>query len=407
MCQRLAIALLMAAGLHVTDVTARPYPGFSGLAATADSAATAGNNPAGSTRLEKRAIEVEAMWFRSESKWESGFEESGDPSTSKSSSDTVVPRIFYVEPINENTAFSFTVLGAGFSDDLGDWPGRYFLREYDALYISALPSLARRLNDKWSVAGSVAITYASYEQERAVANLFDPGYGDGKSRIETDSVEFGFGLSALYEMDAATRLGIAWSSQIDATQEGKNRLSGLGPRTEEVMRNLGVLGADIEVQSQSPQSVLLGLYHEFSNRHAVTIDGAWIDFSEFRLSEFYFNGQGFLASEQKFKDILALAVSYSWPVAERWMLGIGGMVTSQMIDDEERTMSLRLDSIASLGVAAEWQWKPDYCIEASLSYMDFGDSPVSTEPIPGLGTFSGKYVSRATYLLQVSLKYGG
>ncbi len=403
---RIAGLCLLVTALYAVAADARPYPGLSGLTATADSAATAGSNPAGITRLDKRALEAEIMLFDSRSKWQSGFE-NGDTSTSKSSSSTLIPRIFFVEPIDERTSFAFTVLGAGFSDDLGDWPGRYFLREYDALYVSALPSLAYQLDDKWSVAGSIAITYASYEQERAVANIFDPGFGDGKSRIETDSLEYGFGLSALYEISAATRWGVAYSSQIDATQEGRNRLSRLGPRTEEVMRRLGVLDADVEVRSQSPQSIFVGVYHEFPNRHAITIDTAWIDFSEFQLSEFYFNGQGFLESEQKFDDIFAFAASYSWPVAERWMLGVGGLVTSQIIDDTQRTMSLRLDSIASLGVAAEWQWKPDYRIEASLSYMDFGDSPVSTPPIPGMGSFSGEYVSRATYLLQLSLKYGG
>jgi hypothetical protein len=36
---------------------------------------------------------------------------------------------------------------------------------------------------------------------------------------------------------------------------------------------------------------------------------------------------------------------------------VGGPVTSQLIDDEDRTMTLRLDAIWSAGVAAEWQWR--------------------------------------------------
>jgi long-chain fatty acid transport protein len=386
---------------------ARPYPGFSGLTATADSAATAGSNPAGATRFHKRAMEAELMWFDSESKWESGFEADGERSTSRSASDTFVPRIFYIQPLNHQFAFAFTVLGAGFSDDLGGWPGRYFVQEYDALYISALPSLAYRINEQWSVAGSVAITYASYEQERAVKNIFDPGFGDGRSRVETDSVEFGFGLSALYEPSEYTRWGVNYASSIDATQKGDNKLSGLGPRTSEVMQQLGIIAAKLEVESTSPQSLFLGVYHEFPNRHALTIDTAWIDFSEFRLSEFYFNGEAFVESDQDYNDVYALAASYTWPATDRWMLGVGGLVTSQMIDDEDRTMTLRLDAIWSLGVAAEWQWKPDYRVNASFSYMDFGDAPVTTDPIPGVGSFKGEYVDRATYLFQVSLKYGG
>ncbi len=401
---RTALAILLTA--QAAHVAARPYPGISGLAATADSAATAGNNPAGSARFSKRALEGELMLFHSESKWESGFSERGNLDASKDSGDTVVPRIFYIEPLNDRYTFAFTVLGAGFSDDLGDWPGRYFMREYDSLYISALPSLAYKLNDRWSVAGSVAITYASYEQERAVANIFDPGFGDGTSRIETDSTEFGYGFSALYQASEQTRWGITYNSAIDARQKGKNKLSGLGPRTTEVMQRLGAIGARVTVESTSPQSVLAGYYHEFPNGHAVTVDAAWINFSEFQLSEFYFNGEGFIESDNQYNDIYGLALSYTWPVAPRWMLGVGGMLTNQFIDDDDRTMTLRLDSIFSAGVAAQWQWKPDYRVKAALSYMDFGDAPVTTEPIPGIGSFQGEYTTRYTLLFQLSLSYG-
>jgi long-subunit fatty acid transport protein len=52
--------------LDSTLATARPYPGLSGLAASADSAETAATNPAGITRFRQRAVEVELMWFGSD-----------------------------------------------------------------------------------------------------------------------------------------------------------------------------------------------------------------------------------------------------------------------------------------------------------------------------------------------------
>jgi long-subunit fatty acid transport protein len=174
-----------------------------------------------------------------------------------------------------------------------------------------------------------------------------------------------------------------------------------------VIERLGIADAKLEVESTSPQSLFLGVYHEFDNRHAVTLDAAWIDFSEFRLSEFYFNGEAFLETETDTNDIYALAASYTWPVSDRWMLGVGGLATSQLIDDDERSMTLRLDAVWSFGFAAEWQWRPDYRIKASLSYLDFGEAPVTTRPIPGVGSFRGEYSDRATYLFQVSVKYGG
>ena len=179
--------------------------------------------------------------FTSESEWESEFSGTGTQFNSKDSSETVVPRVAIIQPINDKFSTSFTFLGTGFSDDLGDWPGRYFIESYDSVFISAFPSLAYRIDEQWSVATSVAITYTSFEQERAVRNIFDPGFGDGRSKIEADSVEVGFGLSTLYQSSPRTRWGLTYSSEINPSRDADNDFSGLGPNTEAVMRRVGIL----------------------------------------------------------------------------------------------------------------------------------------------------------------------
>ena len=385
---------------------ARPYPGVSGLAASADSAKTAATNPAGITRFTQRAAAAELMWFSSESDWESQFSNSSREFNSKDSGDTFVPRVFYLQPVSDNFSASFTFLGAGFSDDLGDWPGRYFLKSYDSTRVSAFPSLAYRIDDQWSVAGSVAITYSSFEQERAVRNIFDPGFGDGKSELETDGIDFGFGLSTLYQHSATTRLGLTYQSEVDSSQDADSEFSGLGPNTERVMTRLGLIGADIRVESTSPQSVLAGIYHEFANNHAVTVDVSWVDFSEFRLSEYYFNGTSFAINDTDYNDVYAVSTSYTWPVSPRWMLGVSALATNQMIDDDERDITFRLDSVWSVGAAAEWQWTDSRSVKMSLSYLDLGDAPATTPAIPGVGSLEGEFKSRDAILLQVGVTWG-
>lgn len=392
--------------LITTLAAARPYPGLSGLAASADSARTAGNNPAGITRFNKRAAEAEIMWFYSESKWESEFKDTGVQFNSEESGDTIIPRVFIIQPINDNYSFSFTVLGAGFSDDLGDWPGRYFIKSYDSVLINAFPSLAYRINEQWSVAGSLALSYSSYEQERAVRNIFDPGFGDGKAKLEADSFEVGFGLSTLYQQSDHTRWGLTYQSEIEPEQNADIKRSGLGPNTQTVMEQLGIIGSDVKVRSTSPQSVLAGVYHQFPNNHALTVDLAWINFSSFQLSEYYFNGEALSENEAKYKDIYSLTTSYTWPVSSRWMLGVSALVTNKMIDDEQRTMTLRLDSLWSAGVAAEWLWTESRTVKLSLSYMGLDDGPVTTPDIPGYGSLKGNYTQRDTLLFQIGMTWG-
>jgi long-chain fatty acid transport protein len=385
---------------------ARPYPLGTGLAAPADSAQTAGSNPAGISRFTARALSVELLYFSSESRWESAFSGTGREFNTNSSGDTVVPRIAVVQPINDRFSASFTFLGTGFADDLGEWPGRYFIQSYDSVFVSAFPSLAYRIDEQWSVAASAAITYNRFEQERAVRNIFDPGFPDGLSRIEADSVSFGFGLSALYQGSERTRWGLTYSSEINPRRSAANELSGLGPNTEAVMRGLGLLERSLTIESTSPQSVFAGVYHEFANRSAVTLDLAWIDFSNFRLSEFYYDGEAFVRNDSRYDDIYALSTSYTWPAAERWMLGVGALVTNQMIDDEQRGMTLRLDAVWSVGFTAEWQWTQKRRVMMGLSYFGLGDAPVATPSIPGLGSLEGRFKSRDTLLLQLGISFG-
>jgi long-chain fatty acid transport protein len=367
---------------------ARPYPLGTGLAASADSAQTAGSNPAGISRFTRRAVDADVLWLTSESEWESEFSGTGTRSNSKSSSDTVVPRFAIIQPINDRFSTSLTFLGTGFSDDLGDWPGRYFIQSYDSVFVSAFPSLAYRIDDQWSVAASAAITYSSFEQQR-----------------EADSVEVGFGLSTLYQSSERTRWGLTYSSEINPSRDADNELSGLGPNTERAMQRLGILDADLTIRSTMPESIVAGVYHEFADEAAVTADLAWINFSDFRLSEFYYNGQSFARSNPRYNDIYALSASYTWPVSSRWMLGVGGLVTNQMIDDDERTMTLRLDALWSLGLAAEWRWTDARSVKFSVSYVGMDDAPVSTPDIPGFGSLEGRFTSRDTLLFQVGVSW--
>jgi len=81
------------------------------------------------------------------------------------------------------------------------------------VYLSAYPSLARKVNDKLSLGASQALTYTSYEQIKAEPNV-DPGLGDGRLQIEADGTTVGFVLSrftnSATEHDSDSSIGRSW-----------------------------------------------------------------------------------------------------------------------------------------------------------------------------------------------------
>ncbi len=382
-----------------------PHPAMTGIAAAADSAAVSANNPAGMTRFDSRIMHGEILAFFTDNTWE-GQIGNGPEFRSEDSTTTIVPSGNLVLPFRDNWWFGFTILGSAFSDDFTDgWPGRYFMEEYDLFYVSAFPSLATKLTDKLSVAGSLAITYTSYEQIKAVPNL-DPGVGDGRLDIDTDGFTVGFALSALYEFTDKTRLGFSYRSELEPELDGKAKFSDLSPTTEAVLDAAGLLNASIDVTSRTPQPIIAGIFHEFDNTSSMTFDVVWADFSEFKLSEIYVNGDQLLDSDPEYDDIFAFSVGYNWPGPDRWRFGIGALYVDDMIEDDNRTITLRLDSMWSVGVGFEWQWKEQRKLTATLNYLQIDDAPVTSPDIPLIGSVTGSFSDRQTIWLQVGIDIG-
>jgi long-chain fatty acid transport protein len=383
-----------------------PYPAISGIAASADDASVAGMNPAAMTRFDERAMKFEILGFFSDSTFAGQVGKDGPEFKSSNNGTTIVPSANMVRPVRDNLWFGWTVLGSGFSEDYGDgWAGRYFIEEYDLISISAFPSLATKVNEKFSVAASLAITYTTYDQVKAVPNV-DPGFDDGTLKASTDGWSVGWALSGLYEFSEQTRAGLSYRSKIEPDLDGKAKFSGLGPITESILDAAGLLNAGLNVQSRQPQSVVAGVYHEFEDKSALTVDGAWVDFSEFKLSEIYVNGDQIVDTEVDFSDIFAVSGSYSRQVADRWRVGIGGFITNDMVEDDMRSLLLRLDRIWSLGAGFEWQWTENRRVTATLNYLKIDDAPVTTPPVGDVGTITGKYTQRDTIYLRVALALG-
>ncbi len=399
--------LLVLCGLAIAGAAnAGPYPALSGITAAADSASVASTNPAALTRFDSRNVRVELLGFFSDNTWEGQLGATGPTFRSEDSSTTIIPSSNLVLPLKNDWFFGFTILGSGFSDDFpDDWPGRYLIDEYTLVYLSAFPSIARKVNDKLSLAASLALTYTDYEQIKAVPNI-DPGFGDGSLQIEADGTTVGFALSSLYEFSDRTRFGLVYRSELDADLDGNANFSNLGPTTESILDAAGLLNAAINVTSRTPQAVTAGLYHEFGDGGAITFDVVWSDFSEFKLSETRVNGDQLIETSVIYDDIYAASIGYNRPLSDRLRIGFGAMYVDDMIDDDQRTLTLRLDSMWAAGVGVEWQWTPTRIVSATLNYIQMGDAPVTSPSIPLIGSVTGIYTDRGTIFLEVGMSFG-
>ncbi|MGI9291665.1 MAG: OmpP1/FadL family transporter [Gammaproteobacteria bacterium] len=416
---RLLLILLLTTA--VSSAFARPQPLKSGMSAQADSAATAADNPAGITRFDSTQVRGDLYYINSESTWESSFTGTGGTSpvtVDDTDSDIFAPNIAIVKPLSDKWYFGFSMLAYTVSDEYGDGEGRFVIEDYDLLFISAYPSIAYKMTEKWSVAASLAGTYTSYEQNSRLANLPEPGNpnpSDAKLEIDADGYTLGFGFSTLYEFTDRTRIGFNYQSELDPTLDGDLDFSNLTSTTAAALDFVGLLGSSIDVETASPQRASVGIYHEFENAHAATFDVAWIDFSDFKLAEIYVSGSNdtdyqLNESDFDYDDIWAYIAGYSFPLSDRFTLALAGLYVPEMVDDDNRQITLRIDEIWGAGIGLEWRYSDNLLFDATFNYIQIDDSPVESDPTfdpdLGFGTVSGEFTDRDFFLFQFGVEWG-
>ena len=191
--------------------------------------------------------------------------------------DAVVPHFYLTSQLTERLNVGiglFAPFGLK-TEYASDWVGRYHALKSELTNININPSLAYRLSDRLSVGAGVSASYLDSELTRAVF-LADPASGaqlpDAHVKLKGDDWSYGFNLGLLYELDADTRLGLAYRSRIDHTLEGHSTLSGAGPYSG---------SAGIRTNLTLPENLMLSGHMRLNDRWALMADIIWTRWSRF------------------------------------------------------------------------------------------------------------------------------
>jgi long-chain fatty acid transport protein len=387
---------LLAASLALTaaPTALAGSPALTGLVAEADTAESAFTAPAGMTRLDGTHITVQTMVASSQANFD--VDESttevggGDPDLGDDP--VIIPSLYYVRQLNDrwHAGLSLTI-PSGFGSDYGsDWAGRYKTVDFSLVYIALTPTVAYQVNDKLSLGMGVGINYTSETSEVKIPQPFKDG--DGKIKSDMDGVGVNVTLSMLYEFTERTRAGIAWTSDSDADLEGNIRLRKLDPVFDQVATELGIKNINVELTNTLPQRVLAGMYHEFDSGNYFTVDGMWMKFSDFTVSDIKLDGNKVnVTAPDIYDDIWALTVGAGFPVNERMTYKVGAMYVSQGVDDEDRTFSIPIDEMWGFGVGLTYQLTDERSVDLNATYINVGESPIDTgNGEPGLGRVAGE-----------------
>jgi len=389
------------------DIMSGPWPGISGVTATANSAVTSLTNPAGMSRFHTKETIVQLTIPYGESKSTGEIPDLGISRAETDDGSLFIPSFYHTRPLSDKWDFGISINApAGFGDDYGaeDFR-RYFATEWSLIYIAVNPALSYRVTDRFSIGGALALNYTKYEVDSKVLNVDSPGTNDGDSNFEADDFSASFIAGMLYEFNEQTRVGFMYRAGTDSELKAVPTFSNLSANTQALFDATGRTDRELSIESELPPIAVLGLFYEFDGGTALSVDLAHIGWSDFVLTEFAFAGDSLIERRTDYDDALAGSIGFSFPYKPGVTLGVAAGYLESPVTDFERSFLFRIDDSWLVGFGAEFERPNDRSIAFNLNYGQGGDGRISTGDLPLLGEITSAYDSRWFVILDFKYKW--
>jgi long-chain fatty acid transport protein len=382
-----------------------------GYGARAQDASTVFTNPAGMTRLDGTQVLVAGQLFWANTNF--SIDSGTSPLLGRDDGGRAVgsngwflgggPFVSYSLSPDLKLGFALTGnFGAPLSYD-DDWVGRYYVQETTMLGISFLPSIAYKVSDKLSLGASVNAMYGIYKNQVAINNV-DPRFGDGRLKLDDNTWGWGGNLGLLYEIDAGTRLGLTWSSQVNLDFKAPLEFSGIAPGLATVLNDRGLLTSQLEVGIKVPQQVMGSLFTQVNDRWAVLSSVGWQEWSKFGQVQLGIdnasNPTG-VTTELDFKDTWHVALGAQYRLSDPWLLNFGIAYDSEFQDSSSVSPLMPVNSAWRFGVGGQqqlsktafWGIAAEYLYGGTLDTNLRSKAPVA---LGGRGDVVGSYQDTGT-----------
>ena len=249
------------------------------------------------------------------------------------------------------------------------WLGRYSETSTDLKTFNVNPSIAWRMNERWSFGGGLNYQYADARLVQAidfgsvcVANLgagacaglgLNPQGADGLGDLDVHDSAFGYNIGALFDWSPHTRFGLHYRSKLDYDFDGN--VSYAVPAAAQAILQAGqFVHQRAKTKLTIPETLSLSAYHDIDDRWSVTTDVTWTDWSVFKELRVRATPtpDNVLRTEWNPAFRYAIGLSYRWdqmltlrggaafdespisdafrgpgiPDSDRWVLGLGASI---------------------------------------------------------------------------------
>lgn len=384
----LPLGLLMtgqgqAAGLYLYETGTNDLGlASAGMAARAQDATVQFMNPAGLSHLEGSNLTLAGQMLYGDAPYDLA-----DPT--KDDIDTVIgwfpaASFYYSRQLDEHWTAGIASYGNfGLGLDFGDWAGKQLVKEATLIALTLQPSLAYRIDKHWSVGAGLGINYGLFALKREASQ--------GEQKQDDTDWAFNAKLGVLYELDAATRFGLGYGSEMQYHFDIDRQISFQRP-------NLPAINATLPISTlvNSPQQLMLSGYHEFAHDWAIMGNLGWQDWSRYNDNQVSVFDRS-VAAAILYQDSYHLAVGLQHNLTPRWTLN-GGLAydSSAYRDQNDTALTVPSGAALRLGTGATYAFNAQDTLGFGFEYVHVESATVQE------GDLSGHYPTPALYFFAVN-----
>jgi len=396
-----------AAGFYISEVGTPGSLGTAGVANPVNtlSADSSWTNPAGMTGVKQDEMLAGMQVLVPKIEFDPSVAEAGGKDGGNAGNIAAIPSFFMVKKLSDRVRLGFSLVApqGGAMNYGDDFVGRYGASKVALAAIGGSPSIAYKVNDRFSLGAGVSIIYTQFEQTIAInQNALLPGSGtlpDGKVKFD-NMTDLGYQpfVGLTYYLSDRLILGAVYRAEMDVNLEGDLNFRSLAFPTPPAN--------DIEIDWDNPQVLKAGLRYELAPGKRLIFSADWEDWSAFSENQLAITG-GVLnpagVLERNFRDTWNAGIAFVDMSNKTSGYSVGFSYDSSPVRNKDRTIDLPFDETWKVSAAygRNVNKQVDFALGATLMY--FGEGKVD-QTAQGV-RFKGKFDTNIGLFLGGTVRY--
>lgn len=406
----------MAAGFHLREQSAAAQGNaFAGATAGAENNSYAYFNAAGLTRQKGTQVNLGATYIVPRA-------EAGNVEDTAGNREQDINNIVHAAwapngTISHQIDDKLTV-GLGLNVPFGmitkydsEWVGGDHGVTSKVITATTTPMAAYKVTDKLSVGAGLPIQYVKARLTNTAAR------GAADTALKGDTVDVGYQLSALYELNEGTRFGINYRSEInhklkgDISSANAASVPGLGGVLDPV------LNQDISAALDTPAMLSVGAYHQINEKWAVMAEWQRVFWSSFKSldimgDDYHMDltgdvaGGGLISStRENWRDTDFFALGASYQIDNQWKLRLGVAYDQTAVKKADRTPRIPDTDRFWYSAGLNYQYSENLTFDVAYTVIQAKDGSVDLPDSGGMQRGVHAEYNNSVKLFGLSLNY--